>query len=311
MNNYKPISVIIPAYNAERYIGRCLDSIQRIANNQVEVVIINDGSVDKTQEICETYANKYDYINVINQKNLGVSTARNTGIGATSGEYIMFVDADDFLADNTFEWALEKAKYPNTLFVGSYNFLKPRKRIEPFIRADRTINLNDEYIDSVIDAISNAPWGKVYHRDIIEKYNIRFPSHIPYAEDTIFLIEYLKHIDKLQVCSDIIYNYNFTNWGSARFKYYPDFYKYMFDVMDVKKSYCNFHGIKYDTIKDKNRYYKRCVNHYMYNNKSNYIDEITKFYDIKRDATEVKKEWYSQNWNTYIAFRINKILNRK
>ena len=93
------VSIIIPVYNAEKTLCRCLDSLVVQTYEDVEIILVNDGSVDSSRNICETYRDKYSQIILINQENAGPATARNVGIDSASGKYISFVDADDYIPD--------------------------------------------------------------------------------------------------------------------------------------------------------------------------------------------------------------------
>ena len=97
------ISIIVPVYNAEKYLSRCIDSILRQTFADFELILVNDGSSDKSKEICEKYLESDPRIKLINQENSGVSAARNTGLDNASGEYIGFVDSDDFIEKNMYE----------------------------------------------------------------------------------------------------------------------------------------------------------------------------------------------------------------
>ena len=95
----KKVSIIIPVYNVEKYLKRCLDSVCNQAYENLEILIVNDGSKDGSLKICNEYANKYSNIKLLNQENQGLSESRNNGLKAATGEYVMFVDSDDWLCD--------------------------------------------------------------------------------------------------------------------------------------------------------------------------------------------------------------------
>ena len=108
------ISVIIPVYNVEKYISRCLDSILNQSYKNVEIIIINDGSTDKSGLICDEYSKRYDNIRVFHKENGGVSSARNLGITVAKGEYITFADPDDFLNKDMYKILYDNAKNNNS-----------------------------------------------------------------------------------------------------------------------------------------------------------------------------------------------------
>ena len=302
------ISVIIPAYNAGNYISRCLESIVKCEAKGLEVIVVDDGSKDNTKALCESYHAKYDYITVVSQENQGVSAARNNGIERAKGKYILFLDADDYFTDDSVKWFLDNAKEDDCLVCGSFNYIKTKGRIQPFYLGDFEYNLSDNCVDKLITTIPNAPWGKLYNRDIIMSNNIRFPLGIPYAEDTIFLLKYLKYVSLVETSSKVIYNYNFTDGGSAMWKYYPDFYKYMELVMDEKKELCVSKGFDYDESKDKQFYFNRCLSHYIKNGHKEKLEEVKEAFGIDVNLERSVKTWYKDNLKAYIVYRIKKKL---
>lgn len=304
----KKISIIIPAYNAQKYIVRCLNSIVNQANDNIEVVIVNDGSTDNTERICREYSSIYNYIKTVSQTNGGVSSARNNGIKNAQGEYILFLDADDFFAENAIEWFLSKTCDDNCLWCGSYNYIKTRNRIEPFYLSEKEYDLESEYIDNIIDFVPNAPWGKLYNRELLVKNDILFPEGIPYAEDTIFLLNYLQYVRYVKTSKKVIYNYNFTDSGSAMWKYYPDYYKYMLRVMAQKKQLCQVKDVTYDEMKDNTKYYNRSLRHYLMNKHSEYLDDVLQAFNVDGVSSQIKNTWYKKNAIEFFKFRLKKRL---
>ena len=110
MKNLPAISVIIPAYNSEKFIGETLDNMLSQTLKDIEVIIVNDGSTDKTQKIIDEYVSKYDIFKSYIQKNAGVSAARNNGLEKATGEYVVFLDADDIFSENSLEAFYNTAK---------------------------------------------------------------------------------------------------------------------------------------------------------------------------------------------------------
>ena len=121
MNNQPKVSIIVPIYNVEEYLVKCLDSLVNQTLKEIEIICINDGSTDNSLEILKAYAQKDDRITVINKKNSGVSDARNTGLEMANGEYVMFVDSDDYLEIQTCQSIYEKIKKDNSnLLIFNY-----------------------------------------------------------------------------------------------------------------------------------------------------------------------------------------------
>lgn len=213
------ISVIIPAYNAEPYLAECVSSIISSSIDNIEIIIVNDGSTDNTKVIAEAFAETNDNITVIDSPNCGVSHARNMGIECANGEYIMFVDADDALFPNTCEIMLSCIKeYDCDIVCGeSAEFYD---KITSSDYADYTgkhqiWKQTDMLMKSLEDHKSTwAVWGKLFKRSYIG--NTRFLDGCRIHEDSLFLFEcFLKNTTML--CIDAcIYNYRINPKGASR-----------------------------------------------------------------------------------------------
>ena len=194
----KKISVIIPVYNAEKYLTKCLNSIVNQTYTNLEIILVNDGSKDSSLNICYEYKKKDDRIKVINNDNHGASYSRNCGISISTGEYIMFIDADDYIENNFIERLITCNEYETyDLFISCYtdfydkNIFKEKKLIDENIL---TFDLKKDYLNIV--KYLRTPWGKIYKLNIIKENNIKFPEDYITAEDQIFNFRYLKYIKK-------------------------------------------------------------------------------------------------------------------
>lgn len=196
-------SVIIPIYNAEKTLKRCLDSILLQLNNDIEIILVNDGSTDMSGAICKEYVAKSSSFRYYEQPNSGVSVARNTGINEATGEYIVFIDSDDYVSDNMFfliSSTLEKYNYDCVVFstVVKYENSEQIKTLTPFIAHDV-----DTIIPKIVDMICkkqiNSPIDKVYKKSILNHYMIRFPEGCSISEDRAFNISYSLHINSLLI----------------------------------------------------------------------------------------------------------------
>lgn len=167
------LSIIVPAYNVENYIRECLDSILNQSIDNYEIIIVNDGSTDKTQDICEEYSNEYSFIKLINQENKGLGAARNTGLQHVSGKYIAFVDSDDMVKENMFTQMLDLAIKKDLdlvvcdveLFFEDVNIRKP---IENNLKAD-VVYSSSNAIESFLLIILKDLLGIRYIKDIYLK----------------------------------------------------------------------------------------------------------------------------------------------
>ena len=207
-NNSILVSVIIPAYNVEKYIAKCLDSLINQSLKDIEIIIIDDGSTDKTPFIIKDYANQDKRIKVIAQTNQKQGAARNRGLEAASGEYIGFVDADDWVDLNYFEKLYETAKKYNSDIALATNIRigskKTKKRINikyEIVSANlkerfKLCNLKKDY----------CPTNKIYKNSLLKKNNILFAEGV-FCEDKIFTCKAVYYANTVVTVPDIYYYY--------------------------------------------------------------------------------------------------------
>lgn len=219
-------SVIIPVYNAEKTLERCLNSLLREKYSNAEIILINDGSTDCSGDICQFYSGKYAFIKYLKQKNGGVSTARNAGLKAAEGEFVIFVDSDDYVVPDFFnilDSAQLKYNADFLMFSRCYDDGKTQKEriLAPVSNNSRTAAM-PAIIDAICKKTINPPWGKVYRRSIIEKNNIRFPVGASVAEDRAFNICYSMFINSFSVFSEVVYVVNTENEQSLSRRRHAD-----------------------------------------------------------------------------------------
>lgn len=211
-------SVIVPVFNAESTLHRCIDSLLAERYPNMELILVNDGSKDLSLMICRDYAERFKNVRVIDKENGGVSTARNAGLDVASGEYILFVDSDDYVTNDYFfslDNALKKAPCDWVQFSYCFdNGHEKRKHVyTPLIATSRT-----ELIPLIINAICrksiNGPVAKVYQREIIEANHIRFPIGASVAEDRAFNIKYSFYVNSYAESNHIAYCVNTENENS-------------------------------------------------------------------------------------------------
>lgn len=203
------ISVIIPVYNVEKYLDKCIQSVVNQTYTNLEIILINDGSTDNSGCICDDWSRQDDRILVIHQKNSGVSKARNVGIEHAEGEYICFVDADDYLEGDGLKNLYSKMKEDTQLVCGGY--------VDESIYGNVCVNDFDKYDDlyeCILHGTGGVPWGKLYRKDIINNHHIRFHEEIYISEDMIFNLEYGRYVQKWYVVQQNVYRYNRVNESS-------------------------------------------------------------------------------------------------
>lgn len=201
------ISIIVPVYNAEKTIEKCLNSLLTQKDVNLEIICINDGSEDNTLNILKTYENKYDNIVVVSQQNKGVSKTRNLGIDIAKGDYIMFVDADDFLKEDslcTIDLSEQLDLYKFGYAYSYKNVYQENSFGNRKIVIDEN-NCNKVFVDVMNNINENMVWAQLYKREILD--GIRFDTDIFYAEDILFNSYVLRKIKTLKYIDSIIYFY--------------------------------------------------------------------------------------------------------
>ncbi len=206
------ISVIVPVYNVESYLSCCLDSILNQSFTNFECIVINDGSTDKSGEICEQYALKDSRIKVIHKKNGGLSDARNTGLDIASGKYIYFVDSDDWIhpdALSSLFFVLEKYNLDVAAFMAVNCYSNGKKKLNSnFFKLENDVNIlkigGDGFVFRSLFFASSC--FKMYRTDFLNKKNIRFIYGVKY-EDNHFWVMIMKNITHIAVLNKHYYYY--------------------------------------------------------------------------------------------------------
>lgn len=224
------ISVIVPIYNAEKFLHYCIDSILNQSFVDFEILLVNDGSTDNSGRICDEYAGMDTRAKVIHKQNGGVSSARNAGIEAAKGEYICFVDSDDYLESNYLKELVEtKKKYPDfdNVWCGF-------QTVEDYLKSNiNTVasEYNKDYsfsnLSSIMDLcekwLVQMPWNKLFLTKTIKENSIIFPPELSLGEDYIFNLRYLDCTNgKIVVINKPLYDYLRDGKESLDNKYYAN-----------------------------------------------------------------------------------------
>jgi len=212
------LSVIVPAYNTEKYIDRCVNSLINQTYKDMEIILVDDESKDNCGSICDDYAQEYDFIKVIHKKNGGLSSARNAGLGIATGEYIGFVDSDDFVHRDFYKILIEESER-NHCEISMAHFHKFSNEI-PIDREikDYKIKIYDSEKIIISDyakmnhIFETSVCLKVYKREIFE--NLRFNENIPYLEDVFIKPETMLKIKTFAVIDLPLYYYFCDNSNS-------------------------------------------------------------------------------------------------
>lgn len=200
------LSIVVPVYNSEKYIQECLNSILNIKYKEFEVLVVDNGSSDKSVSIIENIIKMDNRVKLLKEDKKGVSNARNKGIECSVGDYLMFVDSDDTINSDCVEYIVSNI-YKYDMICFGYNELYMNKKSE---RKRNTQNVNNlDFIKYIFedDSIGGFVWNKVYNLEIIKKNNIEFSKKTSMCEDLLFNIMYLKNVSNIQIVNQCLVNY--------------------------------------------------------------------------------------------------------
>ena len=216
------ISIIVPVYKVEKYIKRCIESLIVQRFKDFEIILVDDGSPDECGSICEEYAKNDSRIVVIHKENGGVSSARNAGIEVAKGQYIWFVDADDWVEPNAIDniWC-EVDNKDVDLIVFGHNRMYDSKKIINGLSLEQygiyNINLPIFFRDYYFTyKIGFMPWNKIYKKDVIKNYSLMFDTEEAFGEDLLFNLIYYLNIKNVFFSSGIYYNYYIRDGSAER-----------------------------------------------------------------------------------------------
>lgn len=235
------ISVIVPVYNTKKYLKTCLDSIKRQTFKQWEAILVDDGSQDGSAEICDETAKSDPRFRVIHKKNEGVSVARNTGIEAAQGEYIIFVDADDVCQKTYFEKMVQTMNeyQPDLVIAGFDRFRDDFEKEHLITRYSITLMKNIKqflhlYTETRTNMFGISVWAKMYRRDMIEQNHIRFDPSISYEEDCCFIADCVPYINQVAVIGESLYRYRQMNESLSK-GYRKDTYRFLVNGLERRR----------------------------------------------------------------------------
>lgn len=216
VQNSPVISIIIPVYNTEPYLRKCIDSILKQTFIDLECLLIDDGSSDKSPEICDEYAGKDNRVIVVHQKNAGVSAARNTGIQAARGKYIAFVDSDDYVLQGMYysllnEMVHEEKDTSCCGYVHNGKEYVPSFNLDNISTAGIVYHLENRLLFGLV-------WNKIYNLEIINNHSVRFIAGCSFGEDMIFNLQYFSKINSICCINRALYFYNDNTDSITKFK---------------------------------------------------------------------------------------------
>ena len=251
--NRPKVSIIVPVFNVENYLPCCMDSLLNQTLEDIEIILVDDGSPDNCPAICDEYAKKYNRVKVIHKTNGGLGYARNSGIEIATGEYITFVDSDDYVELNTYQklYALATDIKTDVVYFNFQRFNDQNAWVDATIRK-KSYRTEDDIRILMLDMITTEPNAKsgmviqcssccaFYRRDIINKHGLRFKSERELiSEDLVFNLEFLLHSSNVMTIPDAFYYYR-VNVSSLSRTIRPDrivkgyvLYQYLLEMLRI------------------------------------------------------------------------------
>ena len=249
------VSIIVPVYNAEKYLKRCVDSILNQEYRDFELLLADDGSTDSSGAICDAYAAQDSRVRVIHKENTGVSDSRNVCMDMAQGTYLQFLDSDDWITpDATRLFVRMASEYDCDMVISDfYRVVGERVSHKGDIEEDGVLTREEfaaHMMENPADFYYGVIWNKLYRRNIIEKYHLRMDADISWCEDFMFNLEYILHAKTFYVLNTPIYYYvktkgSLVSQGTSItktvkmklmvFEVYNNFYKHVLDEEDYEK----------------------------------------------------------------------------
>ncbi len=233
------LSVVVPVYNAEKFLDKCIQSIIEYQGADLEVIIVDDGSKDHSLEVCRKWAERDRRIKVFSKQNGGVSSARNFGIDNAQGQYITFCDSDDYYSPHALETIRSALGNGCDLYLFCYNKFSAKKGYTPNLVLDQDIILTSEELAKDFwkyysGGMINCGTNKVFCRSLILESGLRYDENMTFAEDATFNLQYLKKTRRLYMISKTLYNYisNDTQAIKRRHKDYFKMHEKMFGAIE-------------------------------------------------------------------------------
>lgn len=260
------VSIVVPIYNGEKYIENCVNNLLSQTYDNLEFILVDDGSTDDSGAICDKYARMDSRFIVIHQDNVGLSAARNAGTAKATGEYIFYYDVDDDIADNLVEDNLRLAKENDAdvvVFSFWYYNVDKKEKIANTYYYD-FCGTGEEFFHNCLcktidKEVFNAPWNKLYRLSFIKENQLSFLPEYPIYEDIIFAADMLKHVRKIIVNSGRYYIYHVRSSGSLITKYVDGYFDSVTKFYDNAMNYCSLYDDNEKQIRRFSEVYVRLV----------------------------------------------------
>jgi glycosyltransferase involved in cell wall biosynthesis len=229
------ISVIVPVYNVERYLCQCIESILHQTFTDFELILIDDGSIDNSGLICDEYARKDNRIRIFHKKNEGVSIARNLGLENALGEWITFVDSDDWIDNYLFQTYINNISSDvDSIVVGLIEEHQERKSIRT-LSESKCLDMINALLLLEYSGYYGFVWNRLYKSSIIQENHIMFDPKISFCEDHLFTYEYNRYSSKISILKEAPYHHRILKSGTLSTK---NSFDMIIDEAEQEKTIC-------------------------------------------------------------------------
>lgn len=240
------LSIIVPVYNSEKYLRECLNSIMT-DNHLIEIILVDDGSTDRSADICDEYVKKANNIRVFHLINEGVSAARNFGIRHSNGKWIWFIDSDDFITTNAIKIIIENIKlYKPDVMIFKYGNIS-KNHLYQNTKYGQLIDKKEAINSLILPEYATFPWNKIFRKKILIQNKIRFPKNMIMCEDMEFCYKVYDNAYKFLLIPSILYSYR-QNYDSVSFSTKRKRYK---DAAVANYDFYNYLAKEYPEFKSK------------------------------------------------------------
>ena len=326
------ISIVVPIFNVEKYLEKCIETIINQTYRNIEIILVDDGSLDNSGKMCDEYQKKDTRIKVIHKENGGLSDARNAGIKKAQGKYIAFLDADDYVDFTMYERLYDIVKKENAeIGISGYSRINEANKEIPYFLDVEKYNKDRSFLYNMIGTLPTdtedinvgmSVWKCLYNLDIIKENEIYFKSERVYiSEDIIFQIEYFEFVNRVGLVKEPLYKYRY-NESSLSKKYRKDRFEKQKILYLKEKSMLEEKGWLNDELRNRlNRTFlmktKACIKAEVVGNKENKKTRQKNIKSILNDELLIKiiKEYPTKKINIkskiYILimkFKLSKIL---
>ena len=316
------VSMVVPVYNVEKYLDRCIKSILNQKYQDMEIILINDGSTDNSLAICEKYREQDSRIIIINKANQGLSAARNDGVEVASGEYIMFIDSDDYIDDSLVSEAVEIMQKEDVDLV-RFNFCKEGKvfrRTNKYLLPVNCVldSLGEEVKKNIFetDNLSNC-WVTLFKSSIVK--GMKFDTDVKFAEDLLFMAEYLKLAKKIYISDKCYYHYIINPKGlTLNFDIKKSILKSADSIkVNARVEDLIFEGVPFEvnprlekSIKKINSFVNLCIENCNYKKFKEIMGEYKNNPIIKEELDKLNNFNLDMNYSTYLIKKIKLCIKR-